>query len=105
MDYTTYYEIMILDCLNEISYNIILGMPWLREHNPNINWIKGIIERFCCLKKGTLIKNNIKSIGEMIFRKQMDTCLKIKSAILFPQYEEFRSLVRNVKGALALPKH
>ena len=20
------------------NYDIILGMPWLRKHNPNINW-------------------------------------------------------------------
>ena len=26
--------------------SIILGMPWLKRHNPLINWKKGIIETF-----------------------------------------------------------
>jgi hypothetical protein len=31
------------DVLRLATYDIILGMPWLRQHNPQINWIRGTL--------------------------------------------------------------
>ena len=27
-----------LDILNLASYDVVLNMPWLKEHNPHLNW-------------------------------------------------------------------
>lgn len=28
----------------ELTCPIVLGMPWLREHNPRIDWTTGTVE-------------------------------------------------------------
>jgi len=37
-----------IDVCNLGKTEVILGMPWLAAHNPEINWEKGEVEMTCC---------------------------------------------------------
>jgi hypothetical protein len=36
-----HYEIIRLHCITIGNLPIIVGLPWLRKHNPNIDWREG----------------------------------------------------------------
>jgi len=38
MDISSHRELASLQVANLQNHEVILGMPWLREHNPTINW-------------------------------------------------------------------
>ena len=38
MNFEYYLENIIFDIYLEGAYDIILGIPWLRAHNPKISW-------------------------------------------------------------------
>jgi hypothetical protein len=38
-----HYETIRLYCITIGNLPIIVGLPWLRKHNPNINWKEGHI--------------------------------------------------------------
>jgi hypothetical protein len=44
---TSHYEYIQLQHVVLAQYPIILGLSWLREHNPTINWIDGSITLNC----------------------------------------------------------
>ena len=39
-----------MDCISDLlvikdlKYPLVLGIPWLKDVNPSINWIKGSVE-------------------------------------------------------------
>jgi len=37
-----------MDVYNLGKTEVILGMPWLAAHNPEIDWEKGEVEMTCC---------------------------------------------------------
>jgi len=37
-----------MDVYNLGKTKVILGMPWLAAHNPEIDWEKGEVEMTCC---------------------------------------------------------
>jgi len=43
MDIGYYRELAIFQVVKLKHHNTILGMPWLRNHNPRINWEQGRI--------------------------------------------------------------
>jgi len=57
MYYKGYVERMRIDVCNLGKMNIILGMPWLQAHNPEINWEMGEVKMMRCL---LLCRRNIK---------------------------------------------
>jgi len=56
MYYKGYVERMRMDVCNLGKMDIILGMPWLQAHNPEINWEMGEVKMMRCL----LCRRNIK---------------------------------------------
>jgi len=38
MDMSSHKELATFQVANLHNYEVILGMPWLREHNPTIDW-------------------------------------------------------------------
>jgi hypothetical protein len=30
------------------KHDLVLGYPWLKQYNPDINWQKGILQQFRC---------------------------------------------------------
>jgi len=38
MDITSHRELATFQVANLQNHEVILGMPWLREHNPTIDW-------------------------------------------------------------------
>jgi len=57
MYYKGYVERMRIDVYNLGKMDIILGMPWLQAHNPEINWEMGEVKMMRCL---LLCRRNIK---------------------------------------------
>ena len=38
-----HHEEIVLDVTAMASWDIVLGMPWLRKHNPVVDWKKGVL--------------------------------------------------------------
>jgi len=56
--YKSYIERMRIDVCNLRKTNVVLGMPWLQAHNPEINWETGEVKMIRC---PPLCRRNIKS--------------------------------------------
>ena len=56
--YKSYIERMRIDVCNLRKTNVVLGMPWLQAHNPEINWETGEVKIIRCLP---LCRRNMKS--------------------------------------------
>jgi hypothetical protein len=41
-------EVITFDVFRLATYNVILGLPWLREHNPRIDWKLKVFTFKCC---------------------------------------------------------
>ena len=39
-----HHKEITLDVTNIASHDIMLGIPWLRQHNPVIDWKKGVLK-------------------------------------------------------------
>ena len=46
-------EYINLDVTSLGGYDVVLGIPWLKNHNPNINWRTETLESFDCNCDGT----------------------------------------------------
>ena len=49
--YQRHRERTKIDVIGEQKWNIILGMPWLACHNPEINWRTGEVKIMRCPEK------------------------------------------------------
>jgi len=47
--YKSHIERIRMDVCNLGKTDIILGMPWLQAHNPEINWKTGKVKMMRCL--------------------------------------------------------
>jgi hypothetical protein len=129
LDIQGHYEKICLDVFGLAAHDIILGLLWLQEHNPQIDWINRTLslkncssthsskpaQRQCSLADEKTI-NNIAS--KLIRRKYAVTSTDRKKSVpnvrvlekratpAIPQeYEEFRKLFKEELGLEALPKH
>ena len=81
-----YQEALIFNIVKMIIYNIILKMPWLKLHKPNINWKKKFTFKKCnCVinlkfihrqrsmanKKQTALNQSLCSTKKLIQKKQL----------------------------------
>lgn len=48
-----HHEVITLDVLGTAAHDVILGLPWLRKHNPVIDWKNNKLSLRCC-SRGTL---------------------------------------------------
>ena len=41
---STHHEEIVFDVFSLATYDVILGMPWMKKHNPTIDWEKGELQ-------------------------------------------------------------
>jgi hypothetical protein len=94
--------------ITQIKHDIILGMGWLRKHNPSINWKTGILEFPNC-SHGT--KMGGRSPSKVPFAKAIWVRLKGRMLAqtdieeLPSEYKEYSELFTEKEGKAALPEH
>ena len=49
--YQGHRERMEIDVIREQKWTVILGMPWLARHNPEIDWRTGEVKMIGCLEE------------------------------------------------------
>jgi len=49
--YQGYRERTEINVIREKKWTVILGMPWLARHNPEIDWKMGEVKMMRCLEK------------------------------------------------------
>lgn len=94
-------ELIVLDMVN-IKYDIILGLPWLRKHGPQIDWrSRGMTFPNCDHgEEGTVV-----SFSTAIWIRPKDKILATTDSCPVEYQDEFCKLFKDEKTELALPKH
>ena len=91
-----------------IKYDMILGMKWLEEHNPHINWKKRTITFPNC-SHGTKMEDRSSStvpFAKAIWVRPRGRVLAGLSIEELPgEYKEFKHLFEEKEGKAALPEH
>ena len=124
-------ELIDLDVLGTAAYDIILGLPWLREHNPWIDWKNQRITLKCHglgtprqrpaqlttqlvdEKEINNISSNktrqVRAVDRADTNQPQDHKATVKEDSTTPdipdEYREFIDLFRDKKTAKALPQH
>ena len=99
-------ERLTLDIVN-IKYDIILGMSWLRLHNPTVNWQTRILEFPNCShgrKPGDRSSPKV-PIAKAIWVRPQGRMLAGTSVELPSEYQDFEDLFKEKEGEAALPEH
>ena len=47
MKLSKHHEEITLDVFGMATHDVILGLPWLRKHNPSIDWVKRTLSLDC----------------------------------------------------------
>ena len=47
MTLSKHHEEITLDVFGMATHDVILGLPWLRKHNPKIDWVKRTLSLDC----------------------------------------------------------
>jgi transposase InsO family protein len=130
---TNHEEKLDLDILGTAAHDVILGLPWLRKHNPRINWKKRQLSFDGCRCGTTTSKptqpapelvdereiNNISSTHKTRQDRAVDRAdaerptghkatVKEKEGAppdIPDEYREFEDLFRDEKTVKALPQH
>ena len=101
-------EQITLDLVN-IRYDVILGMDWLKEHNPNTNWNKGILEFSRCSCETTTEGRSPSKVpfARAIWVRPQGRYLAemAETATLPSEYQDFEDLFKEREGEAALPQH
>ena len=71
MTFQQHHEELTLDVVRMISHDVVLGMPWLKLHNPNIDWGKRVLtfERCNCVIDIQLTHRQRSMINEQMSRE------------------------------------
>ena len=99
-------ETLSLDIVN-IKYDIILGMAWLQQHNPIIDWKNRVLEFPNC-RHGTIQGDRSSPkvpIAKAIWVRPQGRMLAGTSEELPSEYQDFEDLFKEREGAAALPEH
>jgi transposase InsO family protein len=129
LDIQGHHEKICLDVFGLAAHDIILGLPWLREHNPQIDWINRTLSLKNCLSTHSskpaqrqcslADEKTINNIASKPTRKEYAVTstngkksvpdvrvLEKRATPVIPrEYEEFRKLFEEELGPEALPKH
>ena len=93
------------------THMVILGMPWLRLHNPKIDWTRGVITMSQCQCEGNrlaLLEGMDPSTREKICATSSENEYRAQDSVLkqIPgAYKEYESLFREGPTSEALPQH
>ena len=99
-------EQISLDIVN-IKYDIILGISWLRIHNPTVNWQTRILKFLNCsheTKKGNRLSPKV-PIAKAIQVRPQGRMLASTSIELSSEYQDFEDLFKEKKGETALSEY
>ena len=127
-----HHEDITLDVMPGLRWDVILGLPWLRKHNPDIDWEKGRLSFQRCERASTAKPAHRQSsmaderaINNIVSRPEVDkhestlvdagrnhqVTEKRKAVsnstthVIPEQYKEWSHLFREEEGAAALPRH
>lgn len=94
-----YQDTLTLDVMPLRRHDVILGIPWLRKHNPTIDWKMGTIE--------FPMWNSTQAPRVKIPARIEDICVTEEQGqlILPGEYEGFRQLFEEGDPDTALPAH
>ena len=99
-------ETISLDIVN-IKYDLILGMQWLRAHDPIVQWRSGILKFSNCsheTKTGGRSPSKV-PIAKAIWVRPRGRMLAGTSIDLPSEYQDFGDLFKEKEGEAALPEH
>ena len=100
-------EIITLDIVN-IKYDIILGMAWLQQHNPVIDWKTRILKFPACSHRRSNMGDRSPPkvpFAKAIWVRPQGRMLAGTSEDLPSEYQDFEDLFQEKKGEAALPEH
>ena len=101
-------EVIRLDVVSMGNHQLVLGMPWIRQHNPTIDWIKESIVFDRCTCASSQLRQEIKDRGEICATSRKESGYQAQDPLLkqIPvAYHEFLDMFREETGIEALPKH
>ncbi|GAM88161.1 hypothetical protein ANO11243_061920 [Dothideomycetidae sp. 11243] len=103
----THTENRTLDIVG-MRYDVVLGMDWLQEHNPDVDWKKGTLEFPKC-NHGTQEARSASKVpnARTIWVRPLVRALAstAEEKTLPPEYQDFEELFREKEGKAALPQH
>ena len=91
-----------LDVTQLGNHEIILGMPWIKKHNPIIDWVKGMISFDRCECRIPQCYEEACTTSCECLGYSEET--KLKLTAILKQYKEFQELFRKELSRV-LPKH
>ena len=101
-----YKENIALDIV-DIKYDVILGMEWLAQHNPVIDWKKRTLEFPNC-SHGQMETRSVSKVpfAKAIWVRPVGRALVgIAVSEIPPEYKDFEDVFIEKVGSAALPKH
>ncbi len=131
MTLSKHHEEMDLDVFGMATHDIILGLPWLRKHNPKIDWVKRTLSLDCdhgtpqsrpaqltmqlADEKEIAIISSTKTrqdraVDRTDTNQPMDHEVTVKeknsaTPDIPDEYQSYKELFRDDKTATALPQH
>lgn len=93
-------ELLILDAITSPMFPIILGIPWLRAHNPHIHWASGEVKFLSSYCQDHCLAKDLDSQTTLLC---LDTDQK-NCQVIPKQYYDYID-VFSKKGADSLPPH
>lgn len=103
-------ETIQFDIVHMDNYACILGMPWLKQHNPYIDWAQEEVSlSYCaCERTGMSQQREKSSQGqkELCATSEPNNLAQASSLKQIPvEYKEYEQLFREGPQNEALPKH
>jgi hypothetical protein len=67
--------------------DVILGLSWLREHNPEVDWQSDEVKMSCCLNHCHTCQNEANTEQKAVFMRNMSICLCHAGEMLNPDVD------------------
>ncbi|PSK33408.1 hypothetical protein B9Z65_8922 [Elsinoe australis] len=90
-----------------MQYDAVLGMDWLQQHNPEVDWTKGTLNFPKC-NHGTQEARSASKVPNartIWVRPLVRTLASTSDKTLPAEYKEFEELFQEKEGKAALPEH
>ncbi|SLM37229.1 Aspartic peptidase domain, partial [Lasallia pustulata] len=101
-------ERISLDIVDLPKYDVVLGMAWLHDHNPTIDWKTRTLEFPTCRTDKTEDRSSSKvPVARAIWVRPVGRTIAElgQEQELPPEYKEFKQLFEKREGSSALPEH
>ena len=101
-------ERISLDIVDLPKYDVVLGMAWLHDHNPTIDWKTRTLEFPLCSTDEAEDRSSSKvPIARAIWVRPVGRSIAeiSQEQEIPPEYKEFKQLFEKREGSSALPEH